>query len=137
MHAVRIAVRENRLSDPGRITHADYLAAISELGRGWVAEAEGAVVGFAVGYRSGRIWALFVHPGHEGKGHGKALHAAMVSWLWEQGLGQLCLTTDPGTRAEAFYCSLGWRPCGIVAGRELQLELDRPWTSGSSRFAAR
>jgi GNAT superfamily N-acetyltransferase len=126
MHAVRTAVRENELSDPGRITPDDYAEALGRSGRGWVAEVGGRVVGFAVGFRSGNIWALFVHPEHEGHGLGRALHAAMVSWLWQQGLRQLWLTTEAGTRAEAFYRSLGWRPCGMVGGGELRLELDRP-----------
>jgi GNAT superfamily N-acetyltransferase len=133
MHRVRTAVRENRLRDPSRITHSDYAAAITELGCGWVAEASGAVVRFAVGCRSGNIWALFVHPDHEGCGHGKALHSAMVSWLWAQGLRQLWLTTDPGTRAEAFYRWQGWRSCGTVSGGELRLELDRPSSGARSQ----
>jgi GNAT superfamily N-acetyltransferase len=132
MHRVRTAVSENRLGDPSRITPSDYAAAISELGCGWVAEVSGALVGFAVGYRSGNIWALFVHPDHEGCGHGKALHCAMVSWLWAQGLRKLWLTTDPGTRAEAFYRSQGWRSCGRVSGGELRLELDRPSSGARS-----
>lgn len=126
MHRVRLAVVENRLSDPARLTPADYLPAITELGLGWVAESSGAVAGFAVGYRSGNIWALFVHPDHEGCGHGKALHSVMVSWLWAQGLRRLWLTTEPGTRAEAFYRSLGWRSCGIVSSGEIRFELDGP-----------
>ncbi|MBK6453095.1 MAG: GNAT family N-acetyltransferase [Steroidobacteraceae bacterium] len=71
-------------------------------------------------------WALFVDPDHEGRGHGKALHSAMVSWLWAQGLRHLWLTTGLGTRAEAFYRALGWRPSGIVSSGELRLELDGP-----------
>ena len=125
MHRVRLAVRENRLSDPCRVTPADYLPAITELGRGWVAESSGLIVGFSVGYRSGNIWALFVDPCHEGRGYGKALHSAMVSWLWAQGLRQLWLTTAAGTRAEGFYRALGWRSCGIVPGGEIRFALDR------------
>lgn len=32
MHRVRLAVRENALSDPTRITESDYLAALDTLG---------------------------------------------------------------------------------------------------------
>lgn len=126
MHRVRLAVTQNRLSDPQSVTPADYARAMTALGHGWVAEVSDTLVGFAVGYRSGNIWALFVQPEHEGRGYGHALHAVMVSWLWEQGLRQLWLTTGPGTRAEAFYRARGWRPCGIVAGGDLRMELDRP-----------
>lgn len=114
------------MSDAARFDASDYAAAIAQLGCGWVAEDSGRVVAFAVGYRSGNIWALFVHPEHEGRGHGKALHSAMVTWLWAQGLQRLWLTTAPGTRAEAFYRSLGWRCCGVVSGDDVRLELDRP-----------
>ena len=120
MHRVRLAVTENRLSDPSRVTLADYAPAISELGSGWVAEASGHRLSIW------QHWALFVDPDHEGRGHGKALHSAMVSWLWAQGLRHLWLTTGLGTRAEAFYRALGWRPSGIVSSGELRLELDGP-----------
>lgn len=123
MHRVRMAVRENTLSDPTRITEADYIAAMEDLGRTWVIEAEGEVVAFASGYAAGSVWALFVHPDQEGRGHGKALHAVMVDWMWSQGHSCLWLTTSPGTRAERFYLAQGWQPRGIVSGGELRLEL--------------
>lgn len=126
MQRVRLAVRENILSDPTRITAADCLAALEELGRTWVVELDGEIAGFATGYKNGSIWALFVHPDYEGRGYGKALHAAMVSWLWSLGHTRLWLTTEPGTRAEHFYVAQGWRPCGLVPGGELRLELSGP-----------
>ena len=125
MHRVRLAVRENRLSDPARITEADYLAALAELGRTWVVEEEGEIVAFATAYRSGSIWALFVHPDHEGRGYGHALHSTVVSWLWSLGHSRLWLTTSPGTRAERFYVSRGWQPCGQTESGELRLELSK------------
>jgi len=126
MHRVRLAVRENRLSDPARITEADYVAAMEGLGRSWVVEVDGEVVAFAAGYAAGSVWALFVDPSHEGRGHGRALHTAMIDWLWSQGHARLWLTTSPGTRAERFYRELGWQPCGTVSGGELRLELAAP-----------
>lgn len=124
MHRVRLAVRENRLSDPTRITAADYRAALDSLGRGWVIEAQGGIVAFAVAYASGSVWALFVDPAHEGRGHGRALHAAMVEWLWSLGLRRLWLTTAPGSRAAGFYRRLGWQACG-VEGSDLRMTLAR------------
>ncbi len=126
MHRVRLAVRENRLSDPTRITEADYIAAMEVLGRTWVIEDGDAVVAFASGYYSGSVWALFVHPDHEGRGHGRALHAVMVDWMRSQGHSCLWLTTGSGTRAERFYLAQGWQPRGIVSGGELRLELPAP-----------
>ena len=122
MQRVRLAVGENTLSDPSRITEADYIAALRILGRTWVIEVDGEIAAFASGYSTGSIWALFVHPDHEGRGHAKALHSTMVNWLWSQGHKRLRLTTDPNTRAERFYIAQGWKPCGIVLG-ELRLEL--------------
>lgn len=126
MHRVRLAVRENTLSDPNRITEADYVAGIEQSGRTWVVEAQGEIVAFATGYESGSIWALFVHPDHEGRGHGTALHSAVVGWLWSLGHGHIWLTTGPGTRAERFYVSRGWRPCGAASGGDIRLALHRP-----------
>lgn len=126
MRRVRLAVRENTLSDPTRITEADYVAALEDLGRTWVVETDGEIVAFASGYNTGSVWALFVHPDHESRGYGKALHSTMVNWLWSQGHTRLWLTTDPGTRAERFYISQGWQPHGIVADGELRLDLGWP-----------
>jgi GNAT superfamily N-acetyltransferase len=128
---VRFAVRENRLSNPDSISDADVVEAIEVTGRGWVVEVAGEtgaeIVAFAVGNaRTGNIWALFVDPGHEGRGHGRRLHDTMIAWLWSQGLAQLNLSTTPGTRAEAFYRRAGWRDAGPAPHGEIRLELDRP-----------
>ncbi len=126
MHRVRLSVRENRLSSPDRVTERDYVAAIQEPGRGWLVEADGAIVAFAVGNAgTGNVWALFVHPDYEGRGIGRRLHAAMVSWLWSRGLPRLWLTTSPGTRAEGFYRRAGWRESGFEASGEMRFELER------------
>jgi GNAT superfamily N-acetyltransferase len=123
MHRVRMAVRENRLTSTV-ITEADYIAAIEDHGSGWVVEAHGEVVGFAVGdARDGNIWALFVDPGHEGRGHGRRLHDAMIGWLRSRGLVRLWLTTDANTRAQRFYEAAGWQPAGRTKTGALRLEL--------------
>lgn len=123
MHRVRMAVRENRLVSTV-ITEADYGPAIEETGRGWVVEIEGQVVAFAVGHKtSGNIWALFVDPEHERRGYGRQLHGEMLEWLWAQGLGKLWLTTEPATRAEAFYRKAGWKICGVTDRGEVRFEM--------------
>ena len=126
MHRVRLAVRENALSDPNRITESDYLAALEALGRTWVVEVNGEIAAFATGYKSGSIWALFVHPDDEGHGYGKALHSSVVTWLRSLGHKRIWLTTGPGTRAERFYLSQGWQPCGTVPSGDIRLELGGP-----------
>jgi GNAT superfamily N-acetyltransferase len=121
MHRVRLAVRENRLSSPDRISEADYVREIELPGRGWVIETGGVIVAFAIGNSSdGNIWALFVDPDHEGRGYGRRLHDVMVAWLGSRGLEQLWLTTAPGTRAQRFYEAAGWRCVGPVHGGELR-----------------
>jgi GNAT superfamily N-acetyltransferase len=125
MHRVRLAVRENRLTTAA-ITEADYVPAITTTGRGWVVECDGEIVAFAVGNRdSGNVWALFVHPDHEARGYGRQLHDALLDWLWSQGLNKLWLTTEPGTRAQGFYETRGWRRAGQNQRGEIRFELTR------------
>ena len=127
MHRVRLAVRENRLSSPDRISEADYVREIALPGRGWVIETGGEVVAFAIGNSSsGNIWALFVNPDQEGRGYGRRLHDVMVEWLGSRGRMQLWLTTAPGTRAQRFYEAAGWRCMGPVPGGELRFVRDVP-----------
>jgi GNAT superfamily N-acetyltransferase len=123
---VRRRVRENRLVS-GVITDDEVLAMMQVHGRGWVVDESGDVVAFAFGdARDGNIWALFVDPDHERRGHGRRLHGEMVRWLWSRGLERLWLGTDPGTRAQRFYEAAGWRAAGFGSHGELRFELDRP-----------
>ena len=96
---VRASVRENRLVSTV-VTDDDVRTAIELTGRGWVVESGGEVVAFAIGNATdGNIWALFVHPDHERRGHGRRLLDTVVSWLWSQGLERLWLTTPCFMRA--------------------------------------
>jgi len=125
MHRVRMSVLENRLVSR-RLSEQDYVDEIEVTGRGWVIEAAGNIVAFAVGNAAtGGIWALFVEPVHEGKGYGRQLHDVMVAWLWQQGHERLWLTTGPGTRAARFYEAAGWRQTGITDDGESRYELCR------------
>jgi len=120
-----MAVRENRLVSTV-IEPEDYIDAIEHKGRGWLIEVAGKVVAFAIGdVQTGNIWALFVDPAHEGRGHGRRLHAVMVGWLFANGLERLWLGTDPGTRAQRFYEAAGWHVDGPGAHGELRYELHR------------
>lgn len=123
MHRVRNSVRENRLSDPQRITEASYFPYIAA-GSAWVAENDAGLLGFAaVDGQSGSVWALFIDPNAEGAGVGRALHRRMLAWAHEQGLGRLSLSTDKGTRAAEFYKRAGWIESGEAASGELLLEM--------------
>ena len=126
LHRVRMQVRENKLSDPAKVTFNDYAQMLEHNGAGWLCEAAGEVVGFAIAdIKHSSIWALFVLPEWEGRGIGKKLHDMMVSWCFASTpLEYLWLTTDPGTRAEAFYQKAGWVPTGIENG-EIRFELQK------------
>lgn len=123
MHAVRLAVRENALRDPARVQPADYAALLAGTGWGVVAEVDGHLVGFGMADGASRnLWALFVAPGFEGRGIGRALHDELLDWLFARGDGPAWLTTGPGTRAERFYREAGWQDAGRDEGGDLRLE---------------
>lgn len=125
MHRVRLAVRENRLADPDAVQPHHYRPLLGGEGRGWVAEADGGIAGFAVAdLARGNVWALFVDPDFEGRGIGRRLHDAMMEWFFASGAERVWLSTDPGTRAEAFYRAAGWQPAGEHRG-EARYELSR------------
>jgi GNAT superfamily N-acetyltransferase len=122
MHAVRSKVRENRLSDPGRVTEASYLPYIAA-GSAWVAETDAGIPGFAALSASDEtVWALFVDPEAEGVGIGRALHDHMLEWAREQGIRRLSLGTQEGSRAAHFYERAGWTRAGITPDGEAIFE---------------
>jgi GNAT superfamily N-acetyltransferase len=125
LREIRSGVRENILSDPTRVTMDDYLWFIAH-STIWVWEDAGEIQGLAAADpRDGTIWALFVHPNHEGKGIGQALIASACDTLRDAGYRKASLATDAGTRAERFYRANGWidrgrKPNGeILFGRML------------------
>lgn len=112
IHAIRMGVRENVLSDPSRVTDAE-IAWYRDQAIFLVSEGDGEIAGFTCANpQTGLIWALFVDPVHEGKGHGRALLDAALAGLMAAGIVQAHLTTGAGTRAERFYRRHGWRETG-------------------------
>lgn len=127
MHRIRMSVRENALMNPAAVTFEQYRQMLEERGRSWICEIDGRPVGFAIGDLKDRnIWALFVEPGHEGRGIGRALHDAMVAWMFGMGATRLWLSTDPNTRAERFYQRAGWTHAGLTDHGEARYELSAP-----------
>jgi GNAT superfamily N-acetyltransferase len=109
MSRIRLAVRENVLSDPGRITEQMYRDYLNLAGRGWVAEIDGGVVGFCYADKvNASIWALFLSEEYEGRGIAKRLLRLAVAWLFERGCASVHLSTTPDTRADRFYAGQGW-----------------------------
>jgi GNAT superfamily N-acetyltransferase len=117
---VRLSVRENALSHPHRITREMYARHLGEIGRGWLCEIEGQVVGFSIAsFTDASIWALFVRPTHEGRGIGRRLLNLATEWLFEKGVSSISLSTAVATRADRWYERQGWergeiRPDGEV-----------------------
>lgn len=124
---VRLAVLENRLSRPELVTPVDYLNYLTQRGKGWVAEVEGRIVGFAIAdLVDHNIWALFLHPNHEKQGIGRSLHDTMLNWYFDQTSETVWLSTGPGTRAEEFYRRVGWRETGRTRSNEVRFEMSAP-----------
>jgi GNAT superfamily N-acetyltransferase len=125
MTAIRLAVRENILSNPGRVTQQMYEDYLERLGRGWVCERAGAVIGFSyAASEDNSIWALFVEPGHEGLGAGKRLLQLATEWLFSCGAPAVTLATSAGTRADRFYESQGWQRGAMKDGVEVCYRLE-------------
>lgn len=123
MQAVRNAVKENTLSDPGLITDQDYEVYMTERGKAWVCEFDKVIIGFAyVDTIENNIWALFVSPEFAGKGIGKNLHKIMLDWYFSVTDKKVWLSTSPNTRAETFYRKQGWIEAGLH-GKELRFEM--------------
>jgi GNAT superfamily N-acetyltransferase len=122
---VRNSVKENMLSNPALVTDSDCEDFISRRGKGWVCEIDSQIIGFSiVGLVENNIWALFVHPGFEGKGIGRKLHVLMMDWYFLQTQKPVWLGTAPDTRAELFYRKAGWISNGTVNKGEVKFEMD-------------
>lgn len=122
MHAIRLAVRENRLSGSAGVDEGSYSPYVAA-GAAWVAETEQGIAGFAaVDAGKREVWALFVAPDAEGKGIGRALELRLLAWAAAQRLERLRLATAPGSRAEFFYRKSGWKEDGRSEGGEILFE---------------
>ena len=112
IHAIRMSVRENILRDPSKVT-PEEVAWYREQAIFLVAESAGEIAAFTcANHQTGLIWALFVDPAQEGRGHGRALLDAALAGLKAAGHAQAWLETGVGTRAERFYRRHGWQDRG-------------------------
>ena len=124
MHRVRMAVKENVLSNPAKVTPEMYVPYLQEFGKGWVCEERGEILGLSiVDYRNGSVWALFVDPTAEQRGIGKRLMQLLVDDARQRGIAELKLSTGINTRADRFYLHQGWLPGEIDADGERHYRL--------------
>ena len=127
MAVIRLAVKENVLSNPDRITRQIYEDYLDLLGRGWVGEIDGRIVAFSYADKGdSSIWALFVLPEFEGRGLGKGLLKLAVDWLFGLGNETVTLGTSANTRAERFYLTQGWTRGEMKNDIEVSYRLNRP-----------
>lgn len=126
MSRIRLSVRENILSDPARVTEQMYRDYLAVLGRGWVIESRGEVLGFCYAASTdSSIWALFVSPEYEGRGLGGRLLTSAVEWLFELGNETVQLSTAANTRADKFYCAQGWTRHAVEGAKDVCYQLHR------------
>jgi GNAT superfamily N-acetyltransferase len=126
MHRIRMAVKENVLTNPLAVQEADYIPFLTEKGKGWVIEIDHEIVGFSiVNLEEAEVWALFVDPISEGLGIGGQLHDTMIQWYFAQVKTELILGTEPGTRAEGFYLHRGWVATGQKSNGEIIFKMRR------------
>jgi GNAT superfamily N-acetyltransferase len=128
---VRTAVTENALTlaqlAARGITNESVAASFLMDSKGWVALCGSEIVGFSIADRaSNSIFALFVLPGHEGRGIGARLFDLAVTWLWDNGAARAWLTTDPDSKAARFYERRGWVATGKSERGDMRYELARP-----------
>jgi len=110
---IRVAVRENVLSNPSKVSATAYQAFIDRSAI-WLWEEDNRVLGFcAADPGDGTIWALFVDPAEEGRGIGRHLLPCALEDLRRAGWTEAHLTTDVGSRAERFYEAGGWIALGL------------------------
>lgn len=124
IQVVRNSVKENMLYDAALVSDIDCEEFITRRGRGWVCTMDEQVVGFAIAdLQEDNIWALFVHPAHEGKGIGKRLYQLMLDWYFAQGKTTVWLGTAPGTRAATFYKNAGLQQTCMHGSKEIIFEM--------------
>lgn len=117
---IRTSVRENHQSleelAPLGVTPQGIAGMLRTSSQAWVAEVDGQPVAFSMADAGeGTIFAMFVRPGYEGRGLGRALMREAETWLFGRGWDEIWLLTgsDPKLRANGFYRRLGWQDAGL------------------------
>ena len=124
---IRTSVGENHQSQEELVSIGVTPDSVSQMlcttSRAWLAEIDGQPVGFSMADgQQGTVFAMFVRPGYEGRGLGRALMCEAEEWLYSQGHNEIWLLTgsDQGLRANGFYRHLGWSVGGIEDDGQLR-----------------
>jgi GNAT superfamily N-acetyltransferase len=126
MQVIRNAVKENVLSDPALVPDNDVEKYINDRGKGWVCIHDEVMAGFCIAdLVDDNIWALFMLPGMEGKGLGRALQHMMLDWYFSQGKTSVWLSTQKQSRAEKFYRLTGWKEAGPYGKADIKFTMSR------------
>lgn len=130
---IRTSVRENHQSleelAPLGVTPQGIAEMLRTSSQAWVAEVEGQPVAFSMADAGeGTIFAMFVRPGYEGRGLGRALMREAEIWLFGKGWDEIWLLTgsDPKLRANGFYRHLGWQGAGLQEDGQIKYVKHKP-----------
>ena len=101
--------------------------------RTWVAEDEGAIVGFAVtgisedadaDDKTAEVYAIYLEPGRVGTGVGRGLFTHAVDDLRERGFTSATLwVLESNEPARRFYEIAGWKPDGASTSERVDCEM--------------
>lgn len=128
---IRTSVVQNHLSREQMaglgITPEALTSIIAQEPCAWIAHCDDTAAGFAmVDSEIGEIFALFIRPGFEGLGIGRALLARAEEYLFQRH-ELIWLVTDgsPQIRANGFYQRLGWQRIARLDERDVRYEKHR------------
>ncbi len=124
---IRTSVNENHQSQEELAAIGVTPGSVGEMlhttSRAWLAEIDDEAVAFSMAdAEQGTIFAMFVRPGYENRGAGRALMREAEEWLFSQGHDEIWLLTgsDEKLRANGFYIHLGWNVEGVEADGQLR-----------------
>jgi GNAT superfamily N-acetyltransferase len=123
------AVGPVELEEVYGVTEASVRAQMAGPLAGWIADAAGAIAGFAMGdAETGEVVVVALLPEWEGQGIGRGLLTRVMDDLIATGHRRLWLLAnpDPDVRASGFYAHLGWQNTGEMRGEDVVLVWDLP-----------